>query len=83
MEKEKYEKAQMIQRKIDALNMVKTRVDNKDNTFIVKFGVSIGEYATNFAPIMYEDALNKFLTDITKKYCDEKLAEYQKEFESL
>jgi hypothetical protein len=83
MEKEKLNKANEIQNRINAIDSILKRVDNKEGYYKVMFGVSINEFTGPFMPIMFEEDLNKELSEITKKYCTENLVELQKEFDNL
>lgn len=83
MKKEKLEEANKIQNRIISLDMIKKRVDNENGNSKLTFGISTDTFSTHFCPIMFEESLNKELTAITKKYCNEKLIELQEQFDKL
>jgi hypothetical protein len=82
MNKETIDKLNQIQRQMSALNMIKTRVDNEEGNFEVIFGVSIKE-GSPFCPIINEESLTNALIIITKKYCEDKLTDLQKQLDNL
>jgi hypothetical protein len=81
MEREKFNQALEVQKQMNALKMIKDRVDNKDGQFKIAFGVAINENQ-HFCPIVDEE-LNKKLTEVTKEHCEKKMAELEKQFSEV
>jgi len=83
MKKETLQTGNEIQQKINMLNNVKTRLENKQGYFNVTFGISIQEHPSNFLPIINEKELTDELKNVSLNYCNKKLVELQEQLDKL